>query len=228
MTPDESDYKELHVWTIDGAESKPPRSEMLERYMQTLAPGASVLDVGCGEGHLTARLHGRGIKVLGIDINAELVAQAQQRGLPVRLMDAREALRCGSDEYDVLCMLDFIEHIPVEMLIDLLRLARRKPGRVIWLQTPNLDSLMGLKFWFHMPSHVTAINPWVLRRILDRLGFDVVAEWTDWGGIPWRGFRRWITLKIINALFGAPLAKLFIGGGNICMVARARPDVSGG
>lgn len=41
-----------------------------------------VLDVGCGPGRLTAALHARGVRVLGIDVSAAAVEQARRAGAP--------------------------------------------------------------------------------------------------------------------------------------------------
>ena len=49
--------------------------------------GETILDIGCGEGALTARIEERGARVVGIDNSPEMVAAAQARGLDARLMD---------------------------------------------------------------------------------------------------------------------------------------------
>jgi SAM-dependent methyltransferase len=54
-------------------------------------PGEHVLDLGCGDGVLTARLLQAGCQVLGVDTSAEQIAAAQARGLPARVQSG-EAL----------------------------------------------------------------------------------------------------------------------------------------
>ena len=55
-----------------------------------LAPqtGERVLDVGCGDGALTARIAAAGAEVVGYDASESLVAAARARGLVVHLGDA--------------------------------------------------------------------------------------------------------------------------------------------
>lgn len=47
-------------------------------------PGMRVLDVGCGDGALTARIADAGAEVVGIDISPSLLEAARGRGLDVR------------------------------------------------------------------------------------------------------------------------------------------------
>lgn len=52
--------------------------------------GERILDVGCGEGRLTARLAQIGCEVVGIDGSAEQIAAAQARGLTAMVMDGQQ------------------------------------------------------------------------------------------------------------------------------------------
>lgn len=74
-----------------------------------LRPGQRVLEVGCGQGHLTARLAERGIDVVGIDANpkAPEVAGSDR----VRHMRA-EDLDFDDAEFDAIVSVHAIEHIP--------------------------------------------------------------------------------------------------------------------
>jgi SAM-dependent methyltransferase len=223
--PSSKDLKELHVWGTDDAslgthEVDGLSRSFLAKYIQTLEPGDAVLDIGCGEGKVLRLLQETKHRCLGIDLNEELVGAARKAGLPAEQMDVMTALERYGNDYNVFCMLDFVEHIPIELLFQILTKIASKPGAKVWIQTPNLDSLIGIKFWFHMPSHVSPLHPFVLRGILRRYNLDIVSEWTDYGAVPWTGIRRWITLKILNALFGPPLTAMFLQGANICLIGR--------
>ena len=68
--------------------------------VELLAPraGERVLDLGCGEGVLTAKLVALGCRVVGVDGSAAQVAAARARGLDARVMDGE---RLGfHDEFD--------------------------------------------------------------------------------------------------------------------------------
>ena len=53
-------------------------------------PGERILDIGCGDGALTAKLAEAGCRVVGVDASAEQVVAARARGLDARVMDAAE------------------------------------------------------------------------------------------------------------------------------------------
>src|SRR4051794_39356943 len=44
-------------------------------------PGESILDVGCGDGRLTARIAEMGVQIRGVDASTAMVAAARARGV---------------------------------------------------------------------------------------------------------------------------------------------------
>ncbi len=61
-------------------------------------PGERVLDLGCGEGALTARIAAAGAEVAGLDPDPSMAAAARRRGLRVVERDAHEPF--GEGEFD--------------------------------------------------------------------------------------------------------------------------------
>src|SRR3954454_18616519 len=58
-----------------------------------LQPGASVVDVACGQGVLARQLHERGLKLPGLDAAPQLIRAARERGptgIPYHVADARD------------------------------------------------------------------------------------------------------------------------------------------
>ena len=52
-------------------------------------PGEDILDIGCGDGVLTARIAAAGARVIGVDASAEMVAAARAKGVDAREADAQ-------------------------------------------------------------------------------------------------------------------------------------------
>ncbi len=65
--------------------------ELTEAIVQLLSPkaGESLLDLGCGDGYLTARLAEKVGRIIGVDSSPSLVEAARKLGLDTRLLDAR-------------------------------------------------------------------------------------------------------------------------------------------
>ena len=75
----------------------------------SMAPGDRILEVGCGQGHLTKALAERGLDIVGIDANPR-AAEVAGNGL-VRYMLA-ESLEFEDDAFDFVLAVHAIEHIP--------------------------------------------------------------------------------------------------------------------
>jgi SAM-dependent methyltransferase len=53
-------------------------------------PGERILDLGCGDGQLTAKIAASGAKVVGVDASPEMVEGALSRGIDARVCDVEE------------------------------------------------------------------------------------------------------------------------------------------
>ena len=61
--------------------------------------GEKILDLGCGDGQLTARIAAKGADVSGVDASPEMVAAARSRGVGSTVAQA-EKLPFGNGEFD--------------------------------------------------------------------------------------------------------------------------------
>lgn len=64
-----------------------------------IKPGERVLDMGCGDGALTAQLQAEGCAVVGVDASAEQIQAARARGLDAQVMSGETMT--FTEEFDV-------------------------------------------------------------------------------------------------------------------------------
>ena len=67
-------------------------SDLGQPVLELLAarPGERILDLGCGDGILTAQLAAAGCRVVGVDASAEQIEAARARGLDVAVVDGEQ------------------------------------------------------------------------------------------------------------------------------------------
>jgi len=104
--------------------------------------GLSLLDIGCGPGLFLGLAQQAGFDVTGVELNQALAEQARRRTGAEVLVGELEALNFEDRRFDVITLLDLIEHVadPIGILKrchDLL-----KPGGHVVLYTPNHKSLI--------------------------------------------------------------------------------------
>ncbi|MGE0072449.1 MAG: methionine biosynthesis protein MetW [Thiomonas sp.] len=76
-------------------------------------PGSRVLDLGCGDGRLLAHLRdSRGCTGLGVEINADKLIAAVQKGVDVLQLDLEQGLSMFADDsFDVVLQIDTLPNI---------------------------------------------------------------------------------------------------------------------
>lgn len=89
--------------------------KFLDAEMGSSQPGEprKILDIGSGAGNMAHHLAHYG-QVVGIDYNPRPLAVAQQRGLQV-LQGVGDRLPFPDNEFDLVALLDTVEHIPDEL-----------------------------------------------------------------------------------------------------------------
>lgn len=145
-------------------------------YLDHLKLGDAILDAGCGIGETMKKMVAVAPNVTGIDrVWHRSVAIAEWRGVDLDVTPWPLA----SEAYDVVVMLDVIEHL--ERRVSALREVHRvlKPGGRLLLSAPNVDTrwkwrLRGAGLGFYSdPDHKTEYTAGELRRELALGGFRV-------------------------------------------------------
>ncbi len=207
-------YEELWESVPDG--TQPPdlelrRSFLLEQLARaaerrarslgqtSLSPSLRVLDVGCGEGQLTAAIANAGYRVLGVDVAEEPLRRARSRHaeLELRRVEPAGEWPLADASFDVVWSGETIEHVAdTARWLSELRRVLRSGGSLI-LSTPAHGALMRLglalsrqRFERHFDpraDHLRFYTRRSLARLLEDFGYEQV-ELSEGGGVP--GARR--------------------------------------
>jgi 2-polyprenyl-3-methyl-5-hydroxy-6-metoxy-1,4-benzoquinol methylase len=139
----------------------------------------SVLDVGCGEGILTAEWAQRlgSNRIVGIDLEdpklaAEWAARGERSNLEFRAMTV-ERLAFADDEFDLVAATEVLEHVedPRRAVAEMARVAAgwllvSVPHEPLWRML-NMARGAYLREWGNTPGH---LNHWTRREFVTLLG----------------------------------------------------------
>lgn len=133
---------------MDRALIGPKYSEIADELARTIR--GKILDVGCGPGYLTLAIvrRTRNVSVIGIDINADMVARARADAAEFRVpvdrayferMDAHD-LKFPAETFDCAVCVGLLHHLknPVKALNELHRVLKK--GGVAWIYDTRSDA----------------------------------------------------------------------------------------
>jgi 2-polyprenyl-6-hydroxyphenyl methylase/3-demethylubiquinone-9 3-methyltransferase len=169
------------------AESRSRNPWIAARIAERLGPRVRALDVGCGAGFLANALAAEGHEVTGLDASAESLAVAARHDSTKTVRYDRGdalALPYPRGSFDVVCAMDFLEHVedPARVVAEASRVLR--PGGLFFFHTFDRNALAWLVViqgvaWFvrNTPRdlHVLRLflKPAELRAMCSASGLDV-------------------------------------------------------
>lgn len=182
----------LTRWTGKSAEYVHPKHLLGDTqenywYLAYVAPDASVLDVGCGNGMHSIKAARRCRRVVGVDGNLESlgVARRSSRGLPAVpasffAADLEQGLPVQGERFDTVICLDLLEHVHQrDLLLSEIRRSLR-PGGTMLLSVPNRGTSWKRRleraglFSYSDPDHKIEYTLAELEAELARNGFRIV------------------------------------------------------
>ncbi len=189
--------------TPQGRQADRQEKRLLRWLLGAFPEARTVLEVGCGTGHFTRWLRDEGMRALGMDLSAPMLAQARALdGLPLVRGDAHR-LPFADGAVDLVALITTLEFLdrPQEALAEAWRVARHG----VLLGVLNLWSPLGLARWVggrfrpsvYRAAHFYGVGE--LRRLVRRVagpGATVVWRTTIFPGgiprgpssLPWGGF----------------------------------------
>lgn len=138
----------------------------------------SVLELGCGAGFVISNYVGRVERVVGVDINPELLQRLEAsypRGnVKTRCVDLRgEWGELDGERFDAIVALDVLEHFDDDGAF-VAKLSRHlKPGGKAILKVPAQSQLYGAMD--QASGHYRRYDDALLRELMERAGFETLA-----------------------------------------------------
>lgn len=139
-----------------------------------------LLDIGANIGTFLQAAAHSGWSPVGVEPNPQAAQRAAERGFEVHRAFFDEALASRLPQFDVVHMGDVIEHVfdPVDLLKQVRRVL--KPGGLLLVVTPDIDSAMGRWLQIKPREHLVYFTRSSLRLAAEAAGFDAVPA-ERWG-----------------------------------------------
>ncbi len=151
----------------DEMDDKPFDRDCLARLAREVGDLGPVCDMGCGPGQIARYLHRQGVQTLGVDLSANMVAEAQRLNPEIHFHQGNMlALPDPDNTWGGIAAFYCMIHIPHEQIVEALLEMKRvlKPGGIllatfhIGTETKHLDEWwekpVNLDFAFYLPSEM--------------------------------------------------------------------------
>jgi trans-aconitate methyltransferase len=170
-------------------------------------PGESVLDLGCGTGHLTKEIADRGAETIGLDASASMIAQARQNYPKLKFALGNATSFEFDKRFHAVFSNAVLHWIPeADRVIDCVARALQPGGRFVLEMggKGNVARIVAALDHVLRGSGYSPKNPWFYpsaaeySTLLEARGFEVEALWTieRWTKLdhPERGLREWLEM----------------------------------
>ncbi len=137
-----------------------------------------ILELGCGNGALLFCLKEMGYKnIFGVDISQEQIEIANRNGLENILRnDIVSYLNESDEKYNVIIMMDVLEHIEKEDLLELLDNVYKhlnQEGSLI-IHVPNGEGVFGMRIRYGDYTHTTCFTLKSIKQVLKASGYKEI------------------------------------------------------
>ncbi len=150
-------------------------------HTRNMPPKGRLMDIGCATGGFLFEARQRGWDVAGVELSAWAARRANTRNLNV-YEGTVHSYPDGSASFDVITMLDYIEHDPEPgLLLDRIR-TLLGPGGLVYITTPDIGGfvarMLRAKWWGINPLHLHYFSQATMKKLLEKHGYDVVISRT--------------------------------------------------
>jgi len=158
------------LWELVPVDPDPPPAHLAE-FVRGLGRAGRVLDLGCGDGRLTAELDADELTAADVSGVALERARARLPGVRAVELDPDEPLPFEDGSFDLVVAVETIEHVrDVQLFLSEIRRVL-VPGGELALTTPATAPLV--RPGDPLSPHLRRFTARSLRRLLDELGFEL-------------------------------------------------------
>jgi SAM-dependent methyltransferase len=159
-------YRELSIDSWSGARNDCPDYHLAKRAIQKYKSSGNVLDIGCARGDFLSLLGSR-YRKFGIEPADSLAESARSKGICIAASSIDNYTQ-GKSEFDVISLIDVVEHLPHPYEILLKATSLLSPGGILVILTGNTNAwlwkLMRFDYWYYCTEHCSFFSP----------------QWIDW------------------------------------------------
>src|SRR3981189_3014906 len=110
------------------------RDKVLRRRLKPFIRDKSVLELGCGEGHLSQTIFSKARSVVGIDISDVAIARAKSRNLPNARFESADFLQASFEGYDLIAAIECVYYLSLpEQGAFFEKVAKEHSGKILLL-----------------------------------------------------------------------------------------------
>jgi ubiquinone/menaquinone biosynthesis C-methylase UbiE len=156
------------------------RKDIIPLLARHLESGSKIIDVGCGDGYGTYRLHTLGHDVMGVDISEEMIriAKEQHHDVSFQVGDVHQ-LPVDDESVDAIISINVLEwvEVPAQAVKELRRVLKTKGLLCVGILGPTAGPRASS---YPKVFGETTINntmmPWEFFKLAKELGFEPVDE----------------------------------------------------
>lgn len=143
----------------------------------------NILDLGCGNGALIWFLTKNGYgEIRGVDISEEQVNIAKSLNLSgIEVCDIISYLKRTDDKFEIIFLINVLEHFKRSKSIELLSLIRSKlnPSGKLIIHVPNASGIFGMKIFYGDMTHKSCFTESSIVQLLKITGFSETKVFED-------------------------------------------------
>ncbi len=203
--------QEFYNWCVRSGPYYPSHRWEWDKVIE-LAAGASILDVGCGDGNFLAMARDAGLAgAVGLDFCSESVERCRAQGLKAYTDTVDGAVAAGRfppNSFDFVVSFHCLEHIPdpLAFMVELKHAV--KPGGAILVSTPYSPMSFEADYFDvmnHPPHHMGRWNEQAYQYLAEKIDLKVSIYSSDAGSHLRRAVR---TFRLVSGLRGQSSRRL--------------------